>query len=365
MAFQPRDLVQRSELELFVRKLAVLLVAAILVAILWAARAVLILIFIAGVLAAGISPAVHRVRVWGRRLLHRNISRGTAVTIVYLPFLAIAIALLVFMVPRLVIDMRALGAQLPVLLEKNVLQPLEHYMPMNGVRQFLSGGLTLPRSRVVVYVKSAATAIASFIAVLFMVGYMLIDAHRLRNLVLLFYPPEQRPERRATMNRMAKRMSSWLGGQLILSGIIGVATFIGLLILRVPYALPLAIFATFGEMVPVIGPIVGTAPALAIALLQSRWQFWSVLLLAVLLQKLENFFIAPRVMSRKVQISPLAVFIAFMIGAAVLGIIGAIMAIPVAAIAQVAFEEAFVEPRERRHDLTRAGTLTKRRGVRR
>jgi len=361
MAFQPRDIVQRAELDLFAKKLAIVIVAAIIVAILWAARPVLILIFIAGVLAAGISPAVHRVRVWWRWLFDRNLPRSWAVLIVYLPFLAVAVLLLVFMVPRLVVDMRALSDQLPVLLERNVLTPLEHYVPMDGVRQFVHGGITMPRSRVVLVVKNAAEAVAGFIAVLFMIGYMLMDAHRLRNLVLLLYPPEVRADRRATMNRMARRMSSWLAGQLILSGIIGVATFIGLLFLRVPYALPLAIFATFGEMVPVIGPIVGTAPALAIAVLQSRWQFWSVLLMAIVLQKLENFFIAPRVMSRKVQISPLAVFIAFMIGAAVLGIIGALMAIPVAAIAQVAFEEAFVQRRERRHDLTRAGTLTKRR----
>jgi predicted PurR-regulated permease PerM len=361
MAFQPREVAQRSELEVFVRKLAIVIAAIILLAILWAARPILILVFIAGVLAAGISPAVHRVRVWWRHLFHKNLARGSAVLVVYLPFLCVAISLLVFMVPRLVVDMHSLGTQLPALLDHNILTPLERYVPVNGVRDYLRGGITLPRSRIVLVVKGAATAVASFVAVLFMIGYMLIDAHRLRNLVLLFYPPELRAERRATMTRMAKRMSSWLGGQLILSGIIGVATFIGLLFLRVPYALPLAIFATFGEMVPVIGPIVGTAPALAIAILQSRWQFWSVLLMALLLQKIENFFIAPRVMSRKVEISPLAVFIAFMLGAAVLGLIGALMAIPVAAIVQVAFEEAFINRRERRHDLTRAGTLSKKR----
>ena len=361
MAFQPREVGQRSEVELFVRKLGIVIAAVLLLAILWSARAVLILVFIAGVLAAGISPAVHRVRVWWRHLFHKNLPRGSAVLIVYLPFLCIAVGLLIFMVPRLVVDMRSLSTQLPQLIEQNILTPLEHYVPMDGVRDFLRGGVALPRSRIVLMVKTTATGVAEFVAVLFMIGYMLIDAHRLRNVVLLFYPPDVRADRRATMNRMANRMSSWLGGQLILSGIIGVATFIGLLILRVPYALPLAIFATFGEMVPVIGPIVGTAPALAIAVLQSRWQFWSVLLMAILLQKMENFFIAPRVMSRKVHISPLAVFIAFMVGAAVLGIIGALMAIPVAAIIQVAFEEAFVVRRERRHDATRAGTLTKRR----
>jgi predicted PurR-regulated permease PerM len=361
MAFQPRDTLQRSELEVFSKKLVILIGAALLLAILWAALEVLILIFIAAVLAAGISPAVHRVRVWGRHLFHKNIPRGTAVLIVYLPFLCIAIALFVFMVPRLIVDLRSLSAQLPLLLEKNILTPLEHYLPMGGVREFLRGGIAVPPARVVVYLKTGVTGIASFIAVFFMVGYMLIDAHRLRNLILLLYPPEVRADRRATLNRISNRMSSWLSGQLILSGIIGVATFIGLLSLRVPYALPLAIFATFGEMIPVIGPIVGAVPALAIAVLQSRWQFWSVLLMAVLFQKLENFLIAPRVMSRKVEISPLAVFIAVMLGAAVFGIIGALMAIPVAAIAQVAFEEVFVARRERRNDIARAGTLTKRR----
>jgi len=361
MAFQPRESLHRSELELFTRKVGIVIAFAILLAILWAARDVLILIFIAAVLAAGISPAVQRVRVWARHLFHRHIARGTAVLIVYLPFILIATMLLIFMVPRLIEDMRALSAQLPTLVERNVLTPLGHYLPMNGVREYLRGGIALPRSSVVFYVRSAATAIASFIAVLFMVGYMLIDAHRLRNVILLLYPPEVRAERRATMTRMARRMSSWLSGQLTLSAIIGVATFIGLLVLRVPYALPLAIFATLGEMVPVIGPIVGTAPALAMAILQSRWQFWSVLLLAIVLQKSENLFIAPRVMAQKVNISPLAVFIAFMVGASVLGILGAIMAIPVAAVIQVAFEEVFIQKRERRHDLARAGTLTKRR----
>jgi predicted PurR-regulated permease PerM len=134
-----------------------------------------------------------------------------------------------------------------------------------------------------------------------------------------------------------------------------------MLVLRIPYALPLALFATLGEMVPVIGPIVGFTPALAIAMLHSRWQFWSVLAAAIVMQKVENFIIAPRVMSRKVSISPLSAFIAFMIGASLLGIVGALMAIPVAAILQVAFEEMFVGRRERRQDVLRAGTLKLRR----
>lgn len=359
MVYNPRE--QRGdELELFARKTGIVAAFVIGLTILFLARSVLLLIFIAAVLAAGIAPAVHRVRILGRHWFRRRIPRGTAVVIVYFPFLFAAILLAALMLPRLITDSRALAAQLPVLLEQNVLTPLGHVIPVESLRERLKGGVALPTASVLLYVKSAATAVASVVAVLFMVVYMLMDAPRLRNLILLLYPADVRGDRRAALTRMGHRMSSWLSGQLILAAIIGAATFAGLVILRIPYALPLAVLAAMGEMVPVIGPILGAIPALAVALLHSRWQFWSVLAMAVLLQKAENLLIAPRVMARKVSISPLGVFIAFMMGAALLGLAGAIIAIPVAAIVQVAFEEMFVARRERRQDVVRAGTLMKR-----
>lgn len=346
-----------SELELFTKK--VLIVAAVLgaAAMLWYARGVVLLVFIAAALAAGIAPAVRRVRLFWRYRFRRNLSRGTAVMIVYLPLLIVGIVLALLVIPRFIADSQELGQRLPVLIDQNILEPLSAYVPVGTVREQLRGGIELPRSRVFAYMRNAATAIASTFAVLFMIAYMLIDAERLRNLFLLVYPPEVRGERRRVLMRVAKRMSSWLSAQLLLSTIIGVTTFAGLVALRIPYALPLAIIAAIGELIPAIGPTVGAIPVLAIALLQSRWQFWSYLAFAVVLQKAENLFIVPRVMARKVSISPLAVFIAFMIGASLLGIVGAILAIPVAAIAQVAFDEAFVSRRERRQDLDRAGTL--------
>jgi predicted PurR-regulated permease PerM len=339
------------------KKLLILAAFVAMVAISWVARDVLILVFIAAVLAAGIAPAVRRVRIVGRAYLHHRFRRGTAVMIVYLPFLSVVLLLAVFVLPRLIFDIRALGSQLPSLIEQNIVKPLEHFLPMGFVREQLSGDWNLPRERVFGFVRGAATLFASVIAVLFMVFYMLIDAERLRNLFLLVYPPDVRGERRRTLMRIGDRMSSWLSGQLILASIIGVATFVTLFALRIPYALPLAILAGVGEMVPVIGPMIGAIPALAFALLHSRWQFWSVLTFAILLQKVENLLIVPRVMSSKVNVSPLAIFIAFMIGGTLLGIVGALMAIPCAAIIQVAFEEAFVARRERRLDSDRAGTL--------
>ena len=358
MAIYPRPSDRpRSELELFFRKVLIILGVAAAALLLWSARDVLLLVFIAAVLAAGISPVVRRVRILWRYQFRRKLSRGTAVMIVYLPFLVFVLVIGLLVVPRFIADTRELGQKLPTLIEQNILAPLERYVPVGPIREQLRGGVELPRSRVFMYMRNAAAAIASIFAVLFMVAYMLIDAERLRNLFLLIYRPEVRGRRRRTLMRIAKRMSGWLSAQLLLSLIIGVATFIGLTALRIPYALPLAIIAAVGELIPAIGPTVGAIPALIIALLSSRWQFWSVLAFAFLLQKVENYFIVPRVMSSKVSVSPLAIFIAFLIGASLLGVMGAILAIPVAAIAQVAFDEAFVARRERRQDLDRAGTL--------
>lgn len=348
---------KRGELDLFTRKVLIVVAVAAAVLLLWSAREVVVLVFVAGVMAAGIAPVVRRVRIWWRYHLHRKLSRGAGVMIVYLPFLVAVILFGVFVVPQFVAEMRELGKELPQQIETNILRPLERYVPTGMIREELRNGTELPRSRVFAYMRNAAAAIASVFAVLFMVAYMLIDADRLRNLFLLVYPPEVRGERRRTLMRIATRMSYWLSGQLLLSGIIGVSTFIGLTVLQIPYALPLAIIAAVGELIPVIGPTVGAVPALAIALLNSSWQFWAYLVFAVVLQKAENLFIVPRVMSKRVSISPLAVFIAFMIGGSLLGVMGAIIAIPVAAIVQVTFAEAFVARRERRLDADRAGTL--------
>lgn len=360
MAINARDERGAKELETFAKKLAMTVALAIVLTLLWWVRDIFILVLIAAVLAAGISPAVFRVRVLSRHWFHHRMRRGSAVMLVYFPFLATVVALMLILVPRLMADWSQLSTQLPLLIEKNILQPLEKYVSVQPVRDAMKNGLTVQRSTMIGYARGVVTALASVVAIFFMVAYMLIDAPRLRNLILLFYPAEKRGDKRRMLTRMGRRMSSWLSGQMILAGIMGVSTFVWLLVLRLPYALPLAILATFGEMVPVIGPILGTTPALLIAILHSRWQFWAMLIFALVAQKLENLFIAPRVMSRKVSISPLSIFIAFMMGASLLGIVGAILAVPIAAIVQVAFDEAFVARRERRLDDTRSGTLLRR-----
>ena len=356
--FDERD----RELIVFLKKLGIVLCALLLLTLFWAVRHVLLLIFIAAVVAAGIAPAVRRVRVLFRHYTGRRLRRGPAVLLVYFPFLILISVVALVTLPRLLSESRDLMAQLPPLIDQKILQPLSPYIDVKEVHTaiFKGGRERLAHTPILVYVRTAAGFVGSVVAVLFMIVYMLIDGARLRNLFLLFYPAEERSAKRAMVNRIGRRMSSWLSAQLLLAGIVGAATLVTLLCLRVPYALPLAVLASIGEMVPVIGPILGAIPSLAVALFQSRWQFWSVLAMAIIIQKAENLFLVPRLMGRKVSVSPLSVFIAFMIGGSLLGVMGAVLAIPVTVIVQVVFEEAFLRQRERRQDLNRPGTVVKR-----
>jgi predicted PurR-regulated permease PerM len=351
----------RDDLSLFVSKLFIAVAFGLVLIVLWRVRHVLTLILIAAVIAAGIAPAVRRVQIRGRFHLRRRIARGTAAVIVYFPFLFLVALLAALTIPALMVDTRDLFRELPPLIDQKLLKPLERYVEVNQARTFLyeKGRDALAELPILGYLKGAAGVIASVVAVLFMVIYMLIDADRLRNLFLLFYPAHERSDKRRVIDRMGRRMSSWLSAQLLLAGIIGVTTFVVLLLLRIPYALPLALVAAVGEMVPVIGPVLGAVPALAVAMFQSPVQFWAVLLMAILIQQVENYFLVPRLMAKKVAVSPLGVFIAFMMGASLLGIIGAMLAVPMAAVVQVAFEEGFLRQRERRQDTERAGTLAR------
>lgn len=340
---------------LFKRKFGLVVLTLLLLALAWRVRNVLILVFIAAILAGAIAPAVRRVQLHVRRFTRRRIQRGTAVLLVFVPFVTLVVTLGALTIPQLVAQGEDLSRELPALLEEKlaVVPWIDVERVERSIRDWFS------RIPLYAYLSTAATAITSIIAILFMVGYMLVDAERLRNLVLVLFPADERSERRRTIRRISRRLSGWLGGQLILAAIVGFATFVTLLALRIPYAVPLALIAAIGEMVPVIGPIVGAIPAVSVALFQSDWQFWGVLIAAIVIQQVENYLLVPRLLGRKVSVSPLAVFIAFITGATLLGIVGALMAVPAVAIVQLVFEESFLRQRERRRDTARAGTLVR------
>jgi predicted PurR-regulated permease PerM len=133
----------------------------------------------------------------------------------------------------------------------------------------------------------------------------------------------------------------------MLGATIGTTTAIALYFLGVPYFYVLAVIAGVGEMIPVIGPVLSAVPAILVGLTVSPRTALAVAIFWVVQQQLENHLLVPRIMSRQVGVSPVIVIAALLVGGSLLGILGAVLAVPTAAILQVVVQE-LLDERDRR-----------------
>ena len=128
-------------------------------------------------------------------------------------------------------------------------------------------------------------------------------------------------------------------GQLLLMLAIGLATFLGLILLGIPYALPLAILAGLLEIIPTLGPIIAAIPSIIIGFGISPFIGFAVAFLALLVQQLESYFLVPKVMEKSVGVSPIVTLLALAVGAKLAGIAGVFISMPVLITSQVLLKE--------------------------
>jgi predicted PurR-regulated permease PerM len=143
----------------------------------------------------------------------------------------------------------------------------------------------------------------------------------------------------AATQAITTKVSAWLGGQLFLAGVIGTTSAVGLWLLGIPFFYVLALISGIGEMIPIVGPVLAAIPAIAVAATVSVKKVLLVVIFFVVQQQVENHVLVPKVMSRQVGLSPAIVITALLIGGKLMGIPGAILAVPTAAILQVLFTE--------------------------
>lgn len=164
-----------------------------------------------------------------------------------------------------------------------------------------------------------------------------------RNLLLLF-PMSRREQIRDLLREIETKLGSYIVGQGILVVVIGVLAFIAYLLIGLPYALALALFAGLMELVPIIGPLIGALPAFLVAITVSPTAALLVLVASGLIQMAENNFIVPRVMNEAVGVNPLVTLLAFAAFGAVFGLVGAIISIPLAAVLQIMLDQFLLKP---------------------
>lgn len=180
--------------------------------------------------------------------------------------------------------------------------------------------------RVVVSIFSDMFTILTVLVVTF---YLLLERKYLEMHLQKLFSKEKGEQVINTVHEVEYTLGAWVRGQLLLMLTIGVLTYVGLVFLRVDYALPLAIIAGLLEAVPVVGPIFSSIPAILISLTVSPFLGLTTAALYLLIQQTENHIIVPMVMRQAVGLSPLVTILAIMIGSKVAGVIGTILAIPV------------------------------------
>jgi predicted PurR-regulated permease PerM len=191
---------------------------------------------------------------------------------------------------------------------------------------------------------SVAEGLAQLVLAFVVAFYWLTARDQIQNLMLSLTPVRTRGRVEMIWNDVERTMGDWVRATALCMLSIGVSAFIGLVILGVPYALPLALIAGLFEALPMVGATLGALPAILIGFTVSPTVGVLTILLFVLIQSMENYILVPRLMSQNVGLSPLIVIIAIVAGGMLNGIVGALFAIPVAAALQVIVRALLVEP---------------------
>jgi predicted PurR-regulated permease PerM len=321
--------------------------------VLWAAflvRDVLLLIYISGLLAIGFSPMVRLIE--RQKVLPigtRRFPRWLAILVLYLMIIGALIGVGFLVVPPLVDQSRELWNARTEMFARS-----QEFLISRGI---IDHPLTLSEAVKAAPVAEGKDAVGTifgtifgvvggvvrFFAILILTFYLLVEADQLRSGLIRLFPRAFRMRAASASRDITVKVSAWLTGQLFLASVIGVTTAIGLWALGVPFFYVLALIAGIGELIPVIGPILSAIPAIAVAATVSWKTAFFVLIFFVLQQQFENHVLVPKVMERQVGVSPVTVIVSLLIGGSLLGILGALLAVPTAAILQVLVTEMTAE----------------------
>jgi predicted PurR-regulated permease PerM len=319
--------------------LGLVLAAAVVVLLSYETRRVLTWIVIAGFLAVALHPAVDWVT---RRAAFRK--RWLATLLVFL----VAFALIGGLVTLFVVPLAREGSQaianLPHIVEdaKNGRGPAGHliakfhllqYAQTNAgrIREY-AAGLGAPT---LMFLRSVATGIAGTVTIVVLSYLMVLEAPKITDGFLALFPHERAEHIRRVGRDCAKTITGYLTGNLLISVVCGGLTYLTLVILHVPYAGLIALFVGVADLIPLVGATLGAVVATIAAFVQSTTAGLVVIAFFVVYQQLENHLLQPVVFARTVQLNPLTVLIAILIAAELAGILGALLAIPIAGIVQI------------------------------
>ena len=291
------------------------------------------------VLAIGFQPAIS----WFER---RGIRRGLGLALILTGFLGVVGGLLALAVPLILSQVGEMLEQFPVLVERlqsgeGLVARIAGLVDIDGITE----KATSDPATAVEVVGSVAGFTFNVLTVLLVTPYFAMAMPGIRLWLVRLLRPQHREEFLGLISESTDLMANFIVGNLVVSVIAGVVTGIGLTFIGVPYALALAAWVAITDLIPVLGAMLGAAAVAAVAFVDAPTTLIWAMLLLVVYQQIENFFIAPKVMNRAVDLNPATVIIALMIGGSLAGLIGALLALPFAAFIKIVAEGYIVQGR--------------------
>lgn len=283
-------------------------------------RDILFLVFIAFILMAALKPLVD----WLGML---RVPRFLSILLIYAIVFGFFGWSIAGTIPSLVMQSAKFAQELPVFVER--VMPYWNIDVRSLTQQIAPITENVFRLTVGIF-----SNIVTTLTVLVFTFYFLLERKNAESVLASTVGDDWAKQVIKVLREIEVRLGSWVRGQLLLMFLVGLFVYIGLTLLRVEFALPLAIIAGVLEIVPMVGPIFSAIPAVLVALTISPLLAVSVVALYFVVQQLENNIVVPFVMKRSVGLSPLVTIFALMVGGRLAGIVGAILAVPVVLVLQ-------------------------------
>jgi predicted PurR-regulated permease PerM len=307
------------------------------------------------VIAAFFAVALHPVASW----LERRITwckRWLSTLVVFLVVFAVLVGLVTLFVVPLVNEGGRFADQLPQLIRDTQAGrgPLGGLIERFRLREYLSqhgdqlrsylGGLGAPT---LAFLRGAATTIAGIITIFVLAYLMVLEGPRAVDAFLALFDTRRAERIRRVGRDCARTVTGYITGNLLISLICGLLTYVVLLVLHVPFAALIALFVAIADLIPLVGATLGAVVAALAGFAHSLIAGIVVIVFFIVYQQVENHLLQPVILSRTVRLNPLTVLISILIAADLAGILGALLAIPVAGMVQIIVRDVWDERRGR------------------
>src|SRR3989339_854210 len=287
-------------------------------------------LFVALILMSVLNPLINKLSKF-------KIPKGISVVISYVVIFGVLGLAVATLLPPLVEQTTNLANNLP-----KYLQDLGINKYANGevLKQIISQLGSVP-GQIVKAGFSLFTNILSILTIAIFAFYLLLMKDKFDQNLEPLFGREKSKSISTLVDRLENRLGGWARGQFFLMLLVGTLSYIGFIILGIPYALPLAMLSGLFEIVPFVGPVIAAIPAIILGFSISPFVGFATIGLAFLIQQLENYVFVPKIMEKSTGVSPIVTLLALAIGAKLAGITGMVMSIPIVIIIQVLLQNKF------------------------